>query len=78
MIGQDKRGNWVARDQSGIRGGLFVNRAGALKFVRDENGNHPPAIVLVSGTLELDAMPRPAFASQAHFFNDVDRGRRMA
>jgi len=29
MIGQDSRGNWVVRDQSGLRGGLFVGRAQA-------------------------------------------------
>jgi hypothetical protein len=40
MIGQDSRGNWVVRDQSGLRGGLFVGRAEALRYIRDE-----PAII---------------------------------
>ena len=31
LIGQDSRGNWVARDQSGTRGGLFVNCTEALR-----------------------------------------------
>ena len=38
MIGQDRRGNWVVQDQKGVRGGLFVNRAAALRFVRFETG----------------------------------------
>jgi len=54
MIGQDSRGNWVAQEKSGVRGGLFVDRAGALKFAKFENGNHPPAIVWVNGVLELN------------------------
>jgi hypothetical protein len=55
MVGQDSRGNWVVRDQSGLRGSLFVGRAEALRYVRDEAGNHPRAIVLVNGDFELDA-----------------------
>jgi len=54
MIGQDSRGNWVVRDQNGLRGGLFVGRAEALRYVRDEAGNHPRAIVMVNGAFELD------------------------
>jgi hypothetical protein len=54
MIGQDSRGNWVVRDQSGLRGGLFVGRAEALRYVRDEAGNHPRAIVMVNGAFELE------------------------
>jgi len=47
MVGQDSHGNWVAQDQSGVRGGLFIDRAEALRFVRFENGNHPLAFVTV-------------------------------
>jgi hypothetical protein len=54
MIGQDSHGNWVVRDQSGLRGGLFVGRAEALRYVRDEAGNHPRAIVIANGAFELD------------------------
>ena len=54
MIGQDSRGNWVVQDQNRVRGGLFVNRAEALRYVRFENGDQPQALVMVSGALELD------------------------
>lgn len=54
MIGRDSRGNWVAQEQNGTRGGLFVDRARALKFAKSENGNHPHTVVWVSGVLELD------------------------
>jgi hypothetical protein len=64
MIGQDSRGNWVVQDQGGIRGGLFVDRAEALKFARSENGNRPPAVVTVCGTFELNMSTKPALFAQ--------------
>jgi hypothetical protein len=53
MIGKDSRGRWVVQDQQGLHGGLFVNRAQALKFALFENGNCPQAVIMVPGTLEL-------------------------
>jgi hypothetical protein len=53
MIGKNSRGNWVVQDQQGIRGGLFVARAEALKFAMFENGNRPQAVIMVPGVLEL-------------------------
>jgi hypothetical protein len=41
LIGQNSRGNWVVQDQRGLRGGLFVDRAEALRFAMFENGNRP-------------------------------------
>src|SRR5690348_8276418 len=52
MVGQDRRGNWVVQDQKGMRGGLFVNREAALRYVRSENGFIPQAVVMVSGGVE--------------------------
>jgi hypothetical protein len=76
MIGRDGRGNWVVQDQSGVRGGLFVDRAEALRYVRFENGNQPPTIVAVPGVLELDLNRKPVTA--ARFADDATRGRRAA
>ncbi len=54
LVGRDRRGHWVVQDQRGLHGGLFVNRAQALKFARFESGNRPQAIVMVPGVLELN------------------------
>jgi hypothetical protein len=54
MLGQDLRGNWVVQEQKGARGGLFVDREAALRFIRAETGRQPRAIVMVSEILELD------------------------
>jgi hypothetical protein len=78
MIGRDSRGNWVAQEQSGTRGGLFVDRAGALKFAKSENGNHPHAVVWVSGVLELDTGFVPSIATDHRLDNNVRGERRVA
>ena len=54
LIGKDSRGNWVVQDNQGSCGGLFVNRAEALKFAMFENGNRPQAVIMVPGIFELD------------------------
>jgi hypothetical protein len=54
LIGEDSHGNWVVQDQRGLCGGLFVDRAEALKFAMFESGNRPQAVIMVPGVLELD------------------------
>jgi hypothetical protein len=46
-VGRNGRGNWVVQDQSGLCGGLFVDRAQAVKFAMFENGNRPQAVIMV-------------------------------
>jgi hypothetical protein len=63
FIGRNSRGNWVAQEQSGLYGGLFVNRAQAVKYALFENGHHPETIVELSREIELDMgakLPLPA------------------
>ncbi|MGY3488422.1 hypothetical protein ACVW1C_006305 [Bradyrhizobium sp. USDA 4011] len=54
FIGRNHRGQWVAQQQNGLYGGLFVNRAQAVKYALFENGQHPEMIVELSRELELD------------------------
>ena len=54
FIGKNKRGQWVAQEQNGLYGGLFVNRAQAVKYALFENGHHPETIVELSREIELD------------------------
>jgi hypothetical protein len=58
-IGKDSHGNWVAQDQQGLCGGLFVDRAEALRFALFENGHRPQAVIMVPGILELDMNAGP-------------------
>ena len=59
FIGRNKHGQWVAQEQNGLYGGLFVNRAQAVKYALFENGNHPETIVELSRKIEL----KPGVAS---------------
>ena len=63
FIGRNSRGNWVAQEQNGLYGGLFVNRAQAVKYALFENGHHPETIVDLSREIELDmGSKRPSSA----------------
>ncbi len=77
LIGQDSRGNWVVEDKSGARGGLFVDRTQALRYIRSENGDHPQAFVTVSGIFELE-MARSPRATPQQLGNSEQRERRVA
>jgi hypothetical protein len=61
FIGRNSRGNWVAQEQNGLYGGLFVNRAQAVKYALFENGHHPEAIVELAREIELDMGRKPPF-----------------
>jgi hypothetical protein len=63
FIGRNRKGDWVAQEQNGLYGGLFVTRAQAIKYALFENGHRREAIVEVSRELELDMGDSPAFAN---------------
>lgn len=54
FVGRTRRGNWIACEQNGTFGGLFVNRAQALKYALRENSHHPETIVELTHEIELD------------------------
>ena len=58
-IGRNSHGNWVVQDQLGFCGGLFIDRAQAIKFAMFENGKRPQAVIMVPGVLELDVNAKP-------------------
>lgn len=63
FVGRNRGGNWIAREQNGIFGGLFMKRAQALKYALRENGHHPETIVELSHEIELDISANPEIAS---------------
>ena len=54
LVGRNSRGNWVVRDKSGLRGGLFIDCAEALRFDLFENGRRPQGAIMIPGVPELD------------------------
>jgi glutamate 5-kinase len=77
MVGRDRRGNWVVQEQKGMRGGLFVDREAALRYVRSENGFRAQAVVMVSGDFELDVNHDVAAVCRVESASDLSR-RRIA
>ena len=59
LVGKDSHGNWVVQEETGLCGGLFVDRAEALKFAKFENRNRPQAVIMVPDVLELDMSAKP-------------------
>ena len=60
FIGRNSSGQWVAQEQNGLFGGLFVDRTQAIKYALFENGRHPEAIVELARAIELDTEGRLA------------------
>jgi hypothetical protein len=59
FIGRNRRGQWVAQEQNGLYGGLFVSRVQAIKYALFENGQHPETIVELPREIELDMAKSP-------------------
>jgi len=77
-IGQDRRGNWVVKDQKGLCGGLFVDRDAALRFVRAGNGYRPQAVVMVSEVIELEMSGNRGALPDQELTTDLPSQRRVA
>ena len=78
FIGKNSRGNWVVQDQQHLSGGLFIDRAAALRFALFENGNQPQSVIMVPGVLELDLTSSPRIMQQPQTSADASRERQAA
>lgn len=78
FIGRDSRGNWVVQDEHRLCGGLFVDRAEALRFALFENGNRPQAVIMVPGVFELDMNGKASAVHALPLQGDAPRERRAA
>jgi hypothetical protein len=59
FIGRNHSGQWIAQEQHGLYGGLFVSRAEAFKYALFENGQHGETIVELPCEIELDMGKTP-------------------
>jgi hypothetical protein len=78
FIGKNSRGNWVVQDEQHLSGGLFIDRAAALRFALFENGNQPQSVIMVPGVLELDLNSSPGITQQPQARADASLERRRA
>ena len=63
LVGRNAHGEWVVRDQTGLHGGIFVERAEAIRFAMFETGRRQRAVIMVAGVLELDPDSRIGHAA---------------
>jgi len=54
LVGRDSHGRWVVLDQWHLSGGLFIERAEAIRYAMFESGRRPQAVIMVPGVIELD------------------------
>jgi hypothetical protein len=66
FIGRNGAGQWVAQEQNGLYGGLFVSRAQAIKYALFENGHHLETIVELPREIELDMGRQPKASTTPH------------
>jgi hypothetical protein len=78
FIGKNSRGNWVVQDEQHLYGGLFIDRAGALRFALFENGNQPQSVIMVPGVLELDLNSPPRTPQERQAPVDASPERQAA
>jgi hypothetical protein len=69
LVGRDHRGRWIVREEKGLVGGLFADRASAVRFAMFESGYVPGAVSCVpdgvlSGTF-ADPVPERARVRRA-------------
>jgi hypothetical protein len=77
LIGRNHQGQWVVQDQGGIRGGLFVDREAALRYVRAECGYQSSPSVVDSGIFELE-LGRAAAVAPAQYAGHVAQALQVA
>ena len=75
FIGKNGRGQWVAQEQNGLFGGLFVSRANAVRYALFENGYHPETVIETAGIIELDMSAPPVTATSCV---EMHQQRRVA
>jgi len=70
-VGHDRNGRWVVCDRQGVVGGVFKDRASAIKFALEESDREPGQVFCVPDTQVLNA--NAAFARPSDAFRKITR-----
>lgn len=54
LVGQDRAGHWIVSETLGLLGGIFVDRAAAIRFARAEQRG------LAQARIEMATAPLPS------------------
>jgi hypothetical protein len=55
VVAQNPRGQWIARERTGLIEGVFRSQRDAVHFALFESGNPDSVIVIAGGTAEAPA-----------------------
>jgi hypothetical protein len=77
LIRQDRRGAWVVREQHDRCGGIFVEKADALRFALQENGNCRDAVCFVSDDFGNNVSFQLAHSSRVPFEDNRPDGSKV-
>lgn len=53
VVGRDVEGHWIVRDARELAGGIFVDRAAALRFAAHESDHRPNAVRVIPEAVPL-------------------------
>lgn len=53
VVGRDGEGHWIARDEDGHSGGVFADKASAIRFASMESGHRSGAVRIATARLSL-------------------------
>lgn len=53
VVGQNRRGQWLALASDGSCGGIFADRESAIRFAATETNRQPNAVRLTGDLIEL-------------------------
>ncbi len=53
MLGRDRGGHWIVQEAHGLCGGLFVNKAAAMRYARSEYAEREASISVSPEAIEL-------------------------
>jgi hypothetical protein len=53
VLGRDRGGHWIVQEAHGLCGGLFVNKAAAMRYARSEYAEREASISVSPEAIEL-------------------------
>lgn len=76
-IGCNRNGRWLVCDRLGLVGGIFVDKASAIRFVRTESGERPNQGCWIVGKQKLDMSDVFNFVSLVRYTSSAARSLKV-
>lgn len=57
VVGRDAEGHWIVSDEKGLVGGMFADRASAVRFAMLESDHVPGAVFCAPDVVTINLVP---------------------